>query len=133
MRNVRTGARWRVLAGVALCSATLLLTAARSNPTEAPLADAVMRGDTAKVRVLIKQGADVNASQPDGMSALHWASQRGDLASAQVLVYAGARVDAVTRNGNYTGTVGETVAGARGQCAGHHKHWWCNGSAFRRG
>ncbi|WP_043580683.1 ankyrin repeat domain-containing protein [Gemmatimonas phototrophica] len=102
MRNVRTGGRWRLLAGVAMCSAALLLTAARSNPTEAPLADAVMRGDTAKVRVLIKQGADVNASQPDGMSALHWASQRGDLTSAKVLVYAGARVDAVTRNGNYT-------------------------------
>jgi ankyrin repeat protein len=92
----------RAMMGAALCATTLLLAAARSNPTETPLADAVMRGDTSKVRVLIKQGVDVNASQPDGMSALHWASQRGDLASAQVLVYAGARVDAMTRNGNYT-------------------------------
>ncbi|MCO4100732.1 MAG: hypothetical protein HEQ38_15360 [Gemmatimonas sp.] len=92
----------RAMMGAALCATTLLLAAARSNPTETPLADAVMRGDTSKVRVLIKQGVDVNASQPDGMSALHWASQRGDLSSAQVLVYAGARVDAMTRNGNYT-------------------------------
>ncbi|WP_439642213.1 ankyrin repeat domain-containing protein [Gemmatimonas sp.] len=97
-----SGARMRAMMGAALCATTLLLAAARSNPTETPLADAVMRGDTSKVRVLIKQGVDVNASQPDGMSALHWASQRGDLASAQVLVYAGARVDAMTRNGNYT-------------------------------
>lgn len=97
-----SGACMRAMMGAALCATTLLLAAARSNPTETPLADAVMRGDTSKVRVLIKQGVDVNASQPDGMSALHWASQRGDLASAQVLVYAGARVDAMTRNGNYT-------------------------------
>lgn len=99
---MRTRSRWRLLTGVAVCAGTLLLSAARSNPAETPLADAVMRGDTARARVLIKQGVDVNAAQPDGMSALHWASQRGDLSSAQVLVYAGARVDAVTRNGNYT-------------------------------
>jgi ankyrin repeat protein len=73
-----------------------------ANPVEAPLADAVMRGDTTRVRVLLKQGVDVNAAQADGMAPLHWAAHRGDLASAQVLVYAGARVDALTRNGNYT-------------------------------
>lgn len=92
----------RTLVGVLAVGATLLLGAARDNPTEAPVADAVMRGDTAKVRQLIRQGLDVNASQADGMSALHWAAQRGDAASAQMLVYAGARVDALTRNGNYT-------------------------------
>ncbi|BAH39355.1 MAG TPA: ankyrin repeat domain-containing protein [Gemmatimonas aurantiaca] len=92
----------RVAVGAAACIATLTLGAARENPVEAPVADAVMRGDSARVRALIKQGMDVNASQPDGMSALHWAAQRGDLNAAQMLVYAGARVDAVTRNGNYT-------------------------------
>ncbi|MCA0377442.1 MAG: ankyrin repeat domain-containing protein [Gemmatimonadetes bacterium] len=85
--------------GVAL---VLSLGAARSNPGDAPLADAVMRGDSARVRTLIRQGMDVNAAQADGMTALHWAAQRGDLGSAQVLVAAGARVDALTRNGNYT-------------------------------
>jgi ankyrin repeat protein len=88
--------------GVLAVGATVLLGAARENPTEAPVADAVMRGDTATVRQLIRQGLDVNASQADGMSALHWAAQRGDASSAQILVYAGARVDALTRNGNYT-------------------------------
>jgi uncharacterized protein len=105
--------RARAAAVCAACAAVVLLSAARHtphadgvyrayNPVEAPLADAVMRGDTARVRALLKQGVDVNAAQPDGMAPLHWAAQRGDLASAQVLVYAGARVDALTRNGNYT-------------------------------
>lgn len=105
--------RARAAAVCAACAAVVLLSAARhnpdangvyraANPVEAPLADAVMRGDTARVRALLKQGIDVNAAQADGMAPLHWAAQRGDLSSAQVLVYAGARVDALTRNGNYT-------------------------------
>jgi ankyrin repeat protein len=73
-----------------------------SKATDAPVADAEMRGDTAKVRQLIKQGADVNAAQGDGMTALHWAAQRGDVDQTKLLVYAGARLEAETRNGNYT-------------------------------
>ena len=61
-----------------------------------------MRRDHAKLRALLKQGADVNAAQGDGMTALHWAATHGDLEEARMLIYAGARVDAVTRNGNYT-------------------------------
>jgi ankyrin repeat protein len=107
----RMARRTRAAAVCATCAAVVLLSAARppangrhgvGNPTEAPLAEAVMRGDTARVRALLKQGVDVNAAMPDGMAPLHFAAQRGDLSSAQVLVYAGARVDAVTRNGNYT-------------------------------
>src|SRR5438552_2154909 len=71
-------------------------------PGDSPIADAAMRGDTLTVRALIKQGADVNAAQGDGMTALHWAAQRGDLGEARMLVTAGARLDATTRNGNYT-------------------------------
>ena len=82
--------------------AALALGAARVPSDESPVADAVMRGDSSRVRQLIKQGLDVNAAQPDGMTALHWAAQRGDAGGAQMLMYAGARVDAVTRNGNYT-------------------------------
>src|SRR6476620_4329269 len=73
-----------------------------SKATDAFVADAEMRGDTAKVRQLIKQGADVNAAQGDGMTALHWAAQRGDAEQTKLLVYAGARLEAETRNGNYT-------------------------------
>ena len=100
-RSTGSRARRGALVVVA-CAATLMLGAARFTPAESPVADAVMRGDTAQVRTLIRQGNDVNAAQADGMSALHWAARRGDANSAQVLLFAGARVDAVTRNGNYT-------------------------------
>ena len=40
---------------------------------EARIADAAMRGDLDQVRTLIKQGADVNAPQGDGSTALHLA------------------------------------------------------------
>jgi ankyrin repeat protein len=80
----------------------LALVAGAWAPADSPLADAAMRGDTAQVRLLLKQGADVNAAQGDGMTALHWAATRGDASQVTMLVYAGARVEAVTRNGNYT-------------------------------
>ncbi|MDQ6611870.1 MAG: ankyrin repeat domain-containing protein [Gemmatimonadota bacterium] len=70
--------------------------------TESPVADAAMRGDSAKVRTLLRQGIDANAAQADGMTALHWASARGDAGQVHVLVVAGARLEATTRNGNYT-------------------------------
>lgn len=69
---------------------------------EAPVADAAMDGDLDRVRVLIQQGADVNASQGDGMTALHWAAENGDVAIVEVLLLAGAFPDAVTRIGAHT-------------------------------
>jgi ankyrin repeat protein len=69
---------------------------------EAPVADAAMRGDMDAVRQLLRDGADVNAAQPDGMSALHWAAERGDAQLAAMLLYAGASTETVTRIGEYT-------------------------------
>src|SRR5688500_3250802 len=86
---------------VASLSLTLAL-GAWTSAADSPVADAVMRGDTAAVRVLLRQGADVNGAQGDGMTALHWAASRGDAGMIAMLTYAGARVEAVTRNGNYT-------------------------------
>ena len=71
-------------------------------PAEAPVADAAMRGDTEAVRSLLRGGADVNLSQGDGMTALHWAARRGDGELAEILIYAGASLDAGTRIGRYT-------------------------------
>ena len=67
-----------------------------------PVADAAMRGDLDAVRTLLRQGADVNAAQGDGMTALHWAAEAGDEGMVEALVYAGANLGAVTRLGDYT-------------------------------
>src|SRR5438128_1183001 len=72
-------------------------------PTSAPVvAEAAMRGDADAVRKLVAQGADVNAPQGDGMTALHWAAEHGDVALTETLLRAHASVKAVTRIGNYT-------------------------------
>ena len=68
----------------------------------APVADAAMKRDIDAVRALLKDGADVNAAQGDGMTALHWAARTGDVELTQMLLYAGANVKAATRLGNYT-------------------------------
>ncbi len=82
-------------------AAAALFSAATVAP-EAPVADAAMRGDTSAVRELIQQGADVNAAQGDGMTALHWAASRGNSRLTSMLLFAGARFNAKTRNGGYT-------------------------------
>ncbi len=69
---------------------------------DSPVADAAMRSDVESVRSLLKHGADVNAAQGDGMTALHWAAVNGDVETAEILIYAGAGVDAQTRLGSYT-------------------------------
>ena len=109
----RSASRRGVVVVAALCAA-VLLSAAASTSTESPLADAAMRGASARVRWLLKQGVDANASQPDGMTALHWAAARGDVKQTKMLVSAGARLNAVTRNGHYTPLLLAAQAGRAG-------------------
>ncbi len=81
--------------------------------TESPVADAAMRGDADAVRGLLAEGADVNAAQGDGMTALHWSARNGDPSLADILLDAGADVHAGTRIGYYTALhmAGEVGAG----------------------
>ena len=67
-----------------------------------PVIEAVQQGDTDALRTLIRQGADVNHAQGDGMTALHWAAQRNDPDAAGILIEAGARLEAGTRIGEHT-------------------------------
>lgn len=83
-------------------AAALLLALTGSTPLNSPVADAAQRGDLEVVRELLRSGADVNAAQGDGMTALHWAAERGDVELGEVLLYAGANVEAGTRIGRYT-------------------------------
>ena len=70
-----------------------------TNPAPAPLVDAVQHGDAEGVQALLKKKVDVNASQPDGATALHWAAYRSDAESAAALIHAGANVNARNKYG----------------------------------
>ncbi len=58
-----------------------------------------MRRDTALVRSLAAGRAAVNAAQPDGTTALHWAVRYDDLPTARLLIQAGADVKTANRYG----------------------------------
>ena len=77
------------------------------------LADAAKRGDKTAVRTLLAQKADVNARQPDGDTALHWAVWREDVELATMLLRAGADANAV----NLTGAVPLSMASISGNAA----------------
>ena len=84
----------RVLtSGSALILAAALPVAAQV--TTPSLADAVERQDRRAVIELLANSADVNATQPDGATALHWAAHWNDTETASLLIEAGAHVDAL--------------------------------------
>ncbi len=60
----------------------------------APLVEAVKAGDRAAALALIAKRVDVNAPEPDGTTALHWAAHHGDVDLVQRLIRAGANVNA---------------------------------------
>src|SRR5688572_7528358 len=92
-----TRASLRVIAAGLLCSVALYATGPGS-----PVADAAQAGDRAAVQKLVRAGADVNAAQGDGMTALHWAAMNGDLELTAMVLRAGATLVPRTRLGAYT-------------------------------
>jgi ankyrin repeat protein len=81
---------------------SLAFVVSASSRPDSPVADAAMRGDAEAVRALLKQGADVNAPQGDGSTALHWAAETNNVEIVRLLLDASANVDATTRNGALT-------------------------------
>ena len=79
--------------------AWLLSTASLLASTDAPLADAAEKMDQTRIQSLLEQSVDVNASQVDGMTALHWVALHDDLETARLLVTAGADANAANRYG----------------------------------
>jgi ankyrin repeat protein len=88
----------RLALGVVLA---FTLAAPLSARDSAPVAAAAQSRDVATVRTLLKQGADVNGAQGDGMTALHWAALNGEPELTSMLLYAGANWRATTRLGGY--------------------------------
>ena len=80
--------------GLATWLATFVLSASNS-----PLADSAEKSDRAILRALLKQNADVNAPQADGMTALHWAAYLDDFETAKALAEAKASVTVTNRYG----------------------------------
>ena len=64
---------------------------------DVPLVDAVKKADMAAVHALLQQPVDVNAAEPDGTTALHWAVHQDDLETTDLLIRAGATVTAANR------------------------------------
>ncbi|MDX1385615.1 MAG: ankyrin repeat domain-containing protein, partial [Thermoanaerobaculia bacterium] len=82
---IRSNALWLQLA--------LLMAAAAASSTAADrgsLAAAARRGDMGRVLASLEAGAAVDAAEPDGTTALHWAVYRDDEELAQTLLDAGA-------------------------------------------
>jgi ankyrin len=83
----------RILTG---CSMVLLLLAAGGAGVAADLSlvEAVAQKDMEAARSLLRQNPDVNAAQPDGSTALHWAAHWDALDMTEQLIRAGANVNA---------------------------------------
>jgi ankyrin repeat protein len=63
------------------------------------LAAAVQQGDRAAIRQLLDKKVGINAAQPDGTTALHWAAYHDDAELVTRLLAAGADVRAANRYG----------------------------------
>jgi len=64
------------------------------------LIEAVQKTDVAAVRALLEQpGVDLNETQPDGATALHWAAHRNSADLVEMLVEAGADTNATNEYG----------------------------------
>jgi uncharacterized protein len=90
--SVRRAARAATMA-LLVCAGTAPVGA------QVSIVDAVKAGDVARVRALIDKRVDVNATEQDGTTPLHWAAERDRPDIAQMLIRAGANVKAANRYG----------------------------------
>ena len=72
------------------------LSAGRS---ESRLSEAIQAGNREEVRKLLKDPAEVRATEPDGTTPLHWAVRADDLETSKALLGAGANASAANRYG----------------------------------
>ena len=87
------------LTGLALA---VMVLAGAGPGEDAALLDAARRSDAAAVRTALRAGANPNAAQGDGLTALHLAAEKGSLEVTRLLIDAKANVEARSRIGGYT-------------------------------
>lgn len=63
------------------------------------LIDSIRAGELDRAQALLEYGADANAAEANGTTALHWAVHRGDFALVAELIEAGADVNALNSYG----------------------------------
>ena len=94
------GSQVRRLAGFALLLALPTgMDGVSANAGDVPIVEAARAQDVETVRALIADGVDVNATQPDGATALHWAAYRDNLDLTAALLAAGADINATNELG----------------------------------
>jgi ankyrin repeat protein len=83
-----------LLVGVVVTTAFHVDASSAALAALAQLIDAAKKSDSGAIEALLEQGVAADATEPDGTTALHWASYRDDLDSAGLLIRAGAPVNA---------------------------------------
>lgn len=86
----------KLLAG---CLAVFVSSVASPAATDLRLVEAAKNQDKEALRALLQEDVDVNAAQPDGATALHWAAHWDDLDAADLLIRAGADVNVANEYG----------------------------------
>ena len=84
---------------IAVLVIVLLPTYASAGARGRPLIEAVKASDREAVRTLLQSGADVNAAEADGTTAMHWAAHNGDLETVEALIRENAGVNTKNRYG----------------------------------
>ena len=84
---------------IAVLVIALLPTYAAAGTRGPSLIEAVKAGDRAAIRALLRSGADVNAAEADGTTAMHWAAHNGDLQTLDALILEKAGVNTKNRYG----------------------------------
>jgi ankyrin repeat protein len=82
---------------IARCVLALLAASALGSASANPVIDTVRDGDGAALAAALDNGADVDAAEPDGSTALHWAVHGDDPEAVRALLEAGADPSARTR------------------------------------
>ena len=82
---------------IASCIVSCLLSYGSENVS--PLIEAARDGNKAGVQQALRNHADVNAAEPDGTTALEWASRMDEVEIADILLRAGAKATTVNKYG----------------------------------